>query len=158
GVGGGLVIDCAGTPMLWDGYHGSAAEVGHMILDVSGSARVGKPFSFEQLCSSRAVHFWKDGDALAVEKKARKGDKAAQDVYDTFGFWVGIGVANIVNVVDPEVVVIGGSIAKAWDLFEKNMYTSAEKYIVSSAAKKVKIVRAKLGDDAGAIGAAYLLN
>lgn len=158
GVGGGVVIDCRGKPMLWDGYHGSAAEVGHMILDVSGSARGSEPLSFEQLCSSRAVHFWKDGDALAVEKKAREGDRAAQDTYNTFGFWVGIGVSNIVNVVDPEVVVIGGSIAKAWDLFEKEMYVSAEKYIRSFAAKKTKIVRAKLQDDAGAIGAAYLLS
>ena len=56
-----------------------------------------------------------------------------------------------------EIVVVGGSISKAWDLFEEEMNASAKKYIISTQAKKTKIVRAKLGDDAGALGAAYLI-
>lgn len=157
GIGGGIVFAFGGKPLLWDGEHGSAGEIGEMILDGSGSLGQG-PMSFELLCSSRAHHFWKDGNALAVEQKARAGDTEAQEIYQRFGFWLGIGVANIVNVVNPEIVVVGGSIAKAWDLFEQDMNKAAETYIISSLAKKTKIVRAKLGDDAGALGAAYLLN
>lgn len=148
GVGGGIVLDCNGKPFLWEGYYGGAAEIGHMILDGE--------HDFEYLCSSHAQYLWKGGDPLSIELKARKGDKNSKEIYNKYGFWLGVGVANIVNVLEPQVVVIGGSIAKAWDLFEKDMHATAEKYIISSLAKKTKIVQAKLGDDAGALGAAYL--
>lgn len=149
GVGGGIVLDINGKSLLWEGYSGSSAEVGHMILDGG--------HSFEDLCSSKAQYLWKGRDPLSIEQKARAGDKESVDVYQEYGFWLGIGVANTINVVDPEIVVIGGSLSKAWDLFENEMHMVAKKYIISTLAKKTKIVRAKLGDDAGALGAAYLL-
>jgi glucokinase len=113
--------------------------------------------TFEYLCSSHAQYLWNGEDPLDVEIKARKGDKSSKEIYNKFGFWVGVGVANIVNVMEPESVVIGGGLSKAWDLFETAMLETARKYIGSTEAKKVKIVRAKLGDDAGAVGAAYLV-
>ncbi|MFY9457864.1 MAG: ROK family protein [Candidatus Spechtbacterales bacterium] len=149
GVGGGIVLGINGRPMLWEGHNGGSAEIGHMILD--------RERSFEDLCSSKAEYLWKGEGPLAIEQKALAGDKEAKEVYRKYGFWLGIGVANTINVVDPEIVVIGGSISKAWDLFEKEMRAIAKKYIISTLAKKTKIVRAKLGDDAGALGAAYLI-
>lgn len=149
GVGGGLVLDRNGESFLWEGYYGGAPEAGHMILDGERD--------FEELCSSNAKHLWKGDDPLSIEKKARGGDKKSQGVYKEFGFWLGVGVANVINVVEPQVVVVGGSFSNAWDLFEGEMRRVARKYIESSRAKDTKIVRAKLKDEAGAIGAAYLV-
>ena len=149
GVGGGIVFDIEGKALLYDGYHGSAAEIGHMILD--------KGRSFEDLCSSKARYLWDGRDPLSIEQRARAGDGPSREIYKKYGFWLGVGIANVVNVVNPEIVVVGGSLVKAWDLFEAEMHRTAKKYIVSSLAKKTKIVRAKLGDDAGALGAAYLI-
>jgi len=149
GVGGGIVLDLNGKPFLWNGHNGIAAEVGEMIIDGGRS--------FEDLCSSHANYLWKGKNPKDIEKKARAGDKKSQEIYNKFGFWLGVGVANTVSILDPEIVVIGGGLSNAWDLFEKEMRKSARKYIFSTEAKKTKIVRAKLGDDAGAMGAAYLV-
>lgn len=149
GVGGGIVFDIEDKSFLYDGYHGSAAEIGHMILD--------KGRSFEDLCSSKAQYLWDGREPLSIERKARAGDRSSREVYKKYGFWLGVGIANIVNAVNPEIVVVGGSLAKAWDLFEAEMRRTAKKYIASSLAKKTKITSAKLGEDAGALGAAYLL-
>jgi len=149
GVGGGIVLDRDGEAFLWDGYHGGAAEIGHMILDGERS--------FEDLCSSRSQYLWKGRDPMAIEREARAGNKEYQDVYKKFGFWLGVGIANTINVINPEIVIVGGSISKAWDLFKEEMNKSAKKYIISIQAKETKIVSAKLGDDAGALGAAYLI-
>lgn len=148
GVGGGIVLDCRGNPLLWDGNYGGAAEVGNIILDGE--------HDFEYLCSSHAQYLWKGKDPRIIEDEARRGDKKAQEAYRIFGFWLGVGIANIVNVIEPEMIVIGGSLSKAWDVFYKAMEKSSRTYILSTQAKKTKIVRAKLGDDAGALGAAYL--
>jgi len=148
GVGGGIVMDWKGKSLLWDGHNGSAAEIGHMILDGE--------HSFEELCSSRAQHIWKGEDPLTIEQAANKGDKSAKEAYMNYGYWLGVGVANIINALDPEVVVAGGSISNAWALFEKEMRKSVQKYVLSTQSKNTKIVQARLGNDAGAIGAAYL--
>ena len=149
GVGGGLVIDIDKKSVLYDGYNGSATEVGHMILD--------KDRSFEDLCSSHAQYLWRGIDPLIIEQKALAGDKASREIYNKYGFWLGVGIANCINFIDPQMIVLGGSLSNAWDLFEKEMNITAKKYIISTLAKKTKIVRAKLGDDAAALGAAYLI-
>lgn len=150
GVGGGIILDCRGNPLLWEGNYGGAGEVGHMILDGERD--------FEYRCSSHAQYLWKGRDPRIIEEEARRGDKKAQEAYRIFGFWLGVGIANIVNVIEPEMVVIGGSLSKAWDVFHKAMEKSSRTYILSTQAKKTKIIRAKLGDDAGALGAAYLIH
>ena len=149
GVGGGIVLDRNGESFLWEGNFGGAGEVCEMILDGE--------HTFEYLCSSRAQYLWKGEDPLSVEQKARKGDENSKEIYNKYGFWLGVGIANIANIVEPEFVVVGGGLSKAWDLFENKMRETAVKYIGSTEAKKTKIVRAKLGDDAGAMGAAYLV-
>lgn len=148
GVGAGIVLTCGGKPFLWDGYYGGAGEVGHMILDGNRT--------FEQLCSSRAEHLWKGRAPLEIEQNARAGAESDKEVYREFGFWLGVGIANLINIVEPEIVVIGGGLSNSWDLFEQDMLQSVETHVSSALAKKTKIVRAKLGDDAGALGAAYL--
>jgi len=149
GVGGGIVLDHKEEAFLWDGYSGSAAEIGHMILDGE--------HTFEDLCSSKSYYLWEDEDPLTIEQKAFSGDNKSKEIYRKYGFWLGVGVANTINVVDPEIVVIGGSLSNAWALFEKEMNSTAKNYILSTLSKKTKIVRAKLGDDAAALGAAYLI-
>jgi glucokinase len=150
GVGGGLVFNHNGEPILWQGYHGSAGEVGHMILGNGES-------SFENLCSSKATYLWRNSDPQGAAQRAEEGDMEFVDAYKRFGFWLGVAIANLININNPQTVVIGGSIARSWHLFEEEMLKSVESYVVSAQAKKTKIVRAKLGDEAGALGAAYLI-
>jgi len=72
------------------------------------------------------------------------------------GMYLGIGLANLINILNPEMIVIGGGVVNGWDLFEKHMHQQVEERAFPSLAARVKIVRAKCGDDAGLLGAARL--
>jgi glucokinase len=65
-------------------------------------------------------------------------------------------LANLINILNPEMIVIGGGVVNGWDLFEKEMHQQVEERAFPSLAARVKIVRAKCGDDAGLLGAARL--
>lgn len=143
------MFDIKGTPMIWEGFHGSAGEIGHMILGESAS-------SFTQLCSSQASYLWRNQDPLGAAAKAEAGDVEAKEAYRRFGFWLGVAVSNLINIINPETVVIGGSIAKSSNLFEKDMQKGVEEHVSFPHAKKTKITFSKLGDEGGALGAAYL--
>ncbi len=94
----------------------------------------------------------------ASAEEAYRGDILAQKTYDEFGQYLGIALANIVNIIDPEVIIIGGGVVESSDLFLSKTKKVMKQFILSPEAKKVKIVKGKLGSLAGAIGAALLLN
>ncbi len=78
-------------------------------------------------------------------------------LWKEYGENLGIALAGYVNVLEPEVIVIGGGIAKAWNLFAPQMKKTARSLMVSPLARKqTKILQAGFGTDAGAIGAALL--
>jgi glucokinase len=72
------------------------------------------------------------------------------------GVYLGIGLANLINILNPEMIVIGGGVVNAWDLFEKDLNHQVAERAFPLLADQVKIVPAECGDDAGLLGAANL--
>jgi glucokinase len=133
---------------VYHGAHGGAGEPGNMIIEMENE--IGLEEAYHKLTQNNPKN-------LAVE--AYRGDMLAQKTYDELGKLLGIGMANIVNLIDPESIVIGGGVVESSDLFLTAARKMMQKHIESELArKKVKIVKSKLGNVAGAIGAALLIN
>jgi glucokinase len=89
-----------------------------------------------------------------VAESAAAGDPLARQVMDETGFYLGVGVANLINIMNPEVFVIGGGIAQAEDVLLGPMRRTVAARAVALQAKTARIVAAELGDNAGVMGAA----
>ena len=170
GVGGGIILD----GKLWRGANQSAAEIGHMGVDPFGgvACTCGSRGCLEVYASATAIvrmarearprfagSMLCEYDELTAEQIYRagvKGDDLALEVFRRMGVYLGIGLANLINVLNPEVIVIGGGVVNAWQLFEKHMLQQVAERAFPLPAAKVKIVRAECGDDAGLLGAARL--
>jgi len=177
GVGGGIIID----GKLLHGFTGSAAEVGHMTLEVDGPfCGCGKRGCLEALASRIAIA--REVAALAVRGDApyilencgtdlakirsgalaravAAGDSHVEDVIRRAAYYAGIGVANLINVVSPEAVVLGGGLVEAMEsLYLEEVARAVEDHAMPFIRKDVRIVPAKLGDDAVAMGAARLIH
>lgn len=132
---------------IYKGVHGGAGEPGEMIIDYN--EELGLEDAYHKLTQSNPAH-------MAVE--AYRGDVLAQKVFEEVGQYFGITMANIVNLINPEIFIIGGGVVESSDLFLAKAKKTMTKYINSTvAAKKVKVLKGKLGKDAGAIGAAMLI-
>jgi len=155
GIGGGIVI----RKKIFRGAFGSAGEVGHMTIKSDGfKCSCGNQGCFEEYASEKFFKRKSKLLPLEIEKKAKQGDKKAQKIYREFGQNLGLGLTNIVNILDPDIIVIGGSIAKAGSLILSPAKKEVKKRVLSPQSKKfVKIRVAKLGEFSGAIGAALLL-
>lgn len=171
GVGGGIVLD----GKIFRGFNGVGAELGHMVVNQDGEmCNCGRQGCWEAYASvSALIRLTKDAmeknpdsimhEVAAEEGKvsgltsfvaAKKGDKAAQAVVDKYFEYIGVGITNIVNIFQPEKVVIGGSISKEGDYLLKPVQKFVEKYDYNRYMKKAKIEIATLFGDAGIIGAA----
>jgi len=84
------------------------------------------------------------------------GDELAIEVFRRMGVYLGIGLANLINILNPETIVIGGGVVNGWSLFEKHMNHEVAARAFPIPAEQVKIVPAECGDDAGLLGAARL--
>jgi len=176
GIGGGIIVEGE----VLRGATGGAAEVGHIIIadGVGGSANgahgrleslAGRDPIIERatlkLESGRASLLWdsiKTSDAIqqqitpaSIDEAAEAGDALAIEVLQETGHYVGLGIASMVNVFNPEVVVIGGKISRSNTLFGTALRT-ARASAVGSILASAKIVHAELGDNAGIMGAAEL--
>jgi len=175
GIGGGLVVDGE----LYSGFGHTAGEIGHMVLEVSGpKCGCGNKGCFEALASRTAIFQQiksgiKDGqktlltemlgDDLAdlrsgdLRKAIRKGDKFVDRIIEGAAEYIGIATANLVNVLNPEVVVLGGGVVEALsDEMMSVIIETAKDYAMPGALKGVEIIASKLGDNAGITGAAVL--
>jgi glucokinase len=94
--------------------------------------------------------------AVRVYEAGREGDALALAVFKRFGMYLGIGLANIINLIDPQIIVITGGAANGWDLFASEMYRQVGECAFRTIAQQVKIARAECGDNAGLLGAARL--
>ena len=155
GIGGGIVI----KKKIYRGAFGSAGEIGHMVIKSGGfKCSCGSSGCFEKYASEKFFKRKSKLLPLELEKKAKKGDKKAKRIYLEFSQNLGIGLTNIINILDPDIIVIGGSIAKAGSLILNPAKKEVKKRVLSPQSKKsVKIRVAKLGEFSGAIGAALLL-
>lgn len=131
---------------IYRGAHGSAAEAGWLTVDFKEGIRL-----------EEAFHKLMQDSPAALADEAYRGDVLAQKSYDEFGHYLGISLANVVNILDPEIIIAGGGVIESSDLFLARAKKIMKQYIKSPEAKVVKIVKGKLGANAGAIGAALLV-
>ena len=157
GVGGGLIIN--GKPFR--GKDGTAGELGHVCVEPQGvPCGCGGRGCIEQYASATAiVRMAREAgmnvsSSFDVYRAAGEGSVEADQVFRKMGSYLGIGIASLINVLNPEMVVLGGGVSAAWDRF---IGTVADEISVRSfrePAARARIVRAELGDDAGILGAA----
>jgi glucokinase len=153
GIGGGIVID----RKIYRGATGSAGEFGHMIIDSKGyTCGCGNVGCFEALGSGTAIKKRAGMDAISVELAARQGDKKALKVIEKTAHYLAIGIANLVNIFNPELVILGGGVSQMRELLLTPIRKEFKKYALTLPAKSVKIVRAKLRTEAGVLGAVAL--
>jgi len=160
GIGGALVIG----GQLRRGAYGTAGEIGHLLVERDGRpCPCGSRGCWEQYASGRAfLRAARDSGfdvahGSAVTAAAEAGDEIALEVFDEVGTWLGFGIAGLVAVLDPEVVVIGGGLSAAGDLLLAPTRRAFEDYLTARGRHpEPRIVVAALGADAGLIGAADL--
>ena len=169
GVGGGIILD----GKLWRGADGSAGEVGHTPVDPLGGVKCkcGSTGCLEMFASATAIvrltraalprhpDSMLSGDSFSakeVYEAGIKGDTLAIEVLENLGRSLGIGIANLLNLLNPEVIVIGGRVANAWQLFAEPMHQEIRARAFPLPAQSVRIIPAECGDDAGLLGAARL--
>ena len=97
-----------------------------------------------------------DLDAVKVFRLGKAGDALCIEVFRRAGMYLGIALAGLINVLNPEAIVIGGGAADGWDLFIDATTAEIRKRAFREPAERARIVRASLGSDAGIVGAAYL--
>jgi len=148
GIGCGLIIDGE----IYNGKEGgSAGECGHMVIDKNS-----KNGSFEDLASGKFIKrvYGKSGEILFADAKGEKAQ--AKKVCREFGENLGLGLANIINMMNPEAVIIGGGIAEAIKPILPVVKAGIKKYVMSPKAKNTPVIISKIGVYAPAIGAALL--
>ncbi len=175
GIGGGVV---AGSALI-RGANGFTGEIGHMVVDPDGPpCPCGRSGCWERYASGSGlarlareaavgrrlgrVVALAGGDAEHVrgehvQAAAREGDTDALQVIDAFGRWVALGLANLTNILDPQVFVLGGGLAAAADLYLSPIQAWFARLLYSPDLRPhPKLVFAELGERAGAVGAALL--
>ena len=157
GVGGGIVVD----GKIWDGRHGIAGEWGHNFLDESGGpCYCGKTGCVETVISGPATERYYHsiaGERLKLKDiVARDGsDAAATATIDRLCHFFGKGVSVITNLLDPDVIVVGGGVGNIQALYSRGL-DSLKKHIFNNRVE-VPLLKPSLGDSAGVFGAAALV-
>ncbi|MEJ2739652.1 MAG: ROK family protein [Dehalococcoidia bacterium] len=171
GIGGGIIID----GKLYEGSTGSAGELGHMTINAEGPrCNCGSYGCLEVLASGTAVareaverinrgetsllkDMKEDASNIRAEdvaKAAKQGDKLAAEIIADASYYLGIGLANIVNIFNPQVIIIGGGMSKMGRMLIEPAKKVVKQRAFKLPARAAHIVRARLGNDSGIIGAA----
>jgi glucokinase len=161
GVGGGLIFD----NKLYRGEGFVAGEIGHMPLNETGPVcNCGGRGCFEtyvgnQRLLAKAREIFRNNHITLpdIRKMAEKKDPQAILFWQDVGFHIGHGLIGVVNLLNPRLIIIGGGVSNNFSLFIKPVRNIIGQYSMKVQAKMVKIVRAKLGDDAGILGANVLV-
>jgi glucokinase len=176
GVGGGIIVD----GKLWNGADGMAGEIGHITIYPDGArCNCGNSGCLESYASASAIRrMVKEGLAdknletvirkkvknvpkekipEVVQEAAIEGDKFALGIWEEVGKALGIAIANLVNLLNVEMIVIGGGLSNAWELFIDRARREARERGLRAPIERVRVVKTVLGDDAGPLGAGYLV-
>lgn len=169
GLGAGLILD----GKLYRGTNGNAGEVGHIRLDIDGPVGFGKAGSFEGFCSGGGIAklawakahealisgvtplYYREGmtesevTAGTVAEAAHKGDATALEVYRISGERLGRGLAIIVDVLNPELIVIGSIFARSGELLRDAMQKELDREALLPSLNVTRVVPAELGDSVG---------
>ena len=172
GIGGGIIIN----GKLYSGRCGSAGEIGHMTVDVNGPrCNCGNIGCWEMLASGtamakEAIRRIEQGEKSSLTKlvedkienitaekvslAAQDGDPLALEVILKAATYLGVGMVNLVNIFNPEMIIVGGGVAQMGDLLLEPARQVVKERAFPLSAQAVCIVPAQLGDDAGVLGAA----
>jgi glucokinase len=155
GVGGAALVD----GRLLRGQIGRAGHLGHISLDPTGPPDVARtPGSLEDAigdCTVKARSGGRFASTAKLVAASKAGDRYAQGVWLKSVRALAAGVASLINVLDPEVVVIGGGIAQAGHALFRPLKSYLNAFEWRPGGKKARVVPAQLGDRAGAFGAAW---
>jgi glucokinase len=169
GVGGGVIIDGE----LLRGADGMAAELGHIAVDANGArCNCGSTGCLETFASATGFlrmlreELGQNHDSTLkivsgvtpaiIYEHAKAGDAVARSVIQNAGIGLGIGMASLVNIFNPEMIIVGGGLAAAWDLLMPPAIETMMKRAFKAPAARVKVTHALLEDQAGVLGSAYL--
>lgn len=174
GIGGGIIS----RGRVLHGHLGMAGELGHMTVEPNSRVRCGcgNRGCLEVYASATAIARMADEaiaagasplladmkrakgklNALLVEKAARAGDGAARRIYERMGCWLGRGLADLVNIFNFPLYLVGGGVVAGWTLFAPSMFAEVKKRSLTYRETETRIEKAKLGSKAGMFGAAYL--
>ncbi len=152
GVGGVFAVD----GHVYQGHDGTAGELGHQTIDPDGpSCHCGNNGCLEAFArADRLAEACGADTAEEAVERAHAGDKAALAGLTSVGRYLGIGIANMITVITPDRVVIGGGVAAAGDLLLDPIRAEVTRRVHVTSLDNVAIVTAELGTWAGAIGAA----
>ncbi len=174
GIGGGIIVD----GKLLDGADGGAGEIGHMVINPGGRGGNSAFGSVEgetqrDAIIERAARKIQEGYATSlgervdfnrfaltpaiIAEEAQKGDAIALEVFEETGYYLGLCVTNLIDILNPEMVVIGGGIAQAGDILLDPIRRTVTATAIRSLAKSCRIVPAELGDNAGVFGGAAII-
>ena len=175
GIGGGLVLD----GKLYGGFNRTAGEVGHMVIEVGGpECGCGNKGCFEALASRTAIFrqiqqairdggktvltemLGEDLDGMKsgdLRKAIKRGDKLVEKIVENAAEYTGIAVANLINILNPEIVVLGGGVIDALeDEMMAIIVETAFDYAMPGTTNGIEIIASRLGDHAGITGGAVL--
>ncbi|OHD54214.1 MAG: hypothetical protein A2Y33_12990 [Spirochaetes bacterium GWF1_51_8] len=171
GIGGAIFINGD----LYGGVNNYAGEVGHMIIIVNGlQCTCGSMGCWEAYGSATSMikrakalvergiktsllkHYPDDINAKVIVKEAAAGDMAAKEIIISTGKYIGIGLANLINIFNPELCIVGGGVSLAGEILFKEILKYAQINTLPRAWDVVEIEQAKLGNKAGILGSAAL--
>ena len=171
GVGSGFILNHA----IWHGSNDLAGELGHTVLVPDGlPCKCGRKGCLEAYVSAtgivnRTASALRAGrssslnvcnkpgnplTSLAVYEHAERGDRLARDIFEETGRYLGIALANVLNLLDLEMIIIGGRVARAGAMLLQPTIHEVSKMALGAAYHPAHILQAQLGDHAGVIGAA----
>ncbi|MBT9137549.1 MAG: Glucokinase [Syntrophomonadaceae bacterium] len=175
GVGGALIVN----GKLYHGAALTAAEIGHIPVNMNGPlCNCGGRGCLERYVGNRFIveraveRIEREGGSLIVglvggdlgkvtpeiiSQAALKGDKLSVEIWNEVGRYIGVAIAGLANLLNPEIVIIGGGVANADFLVFDEIKATIKKRAMRMPAKMVRVVPAKLGGDAGMIGAGILV-
>ncbi|HEV3513262.1 MAG TPA: ROK family protein [Candidatus Sulfotelmatobacter sp.] len=163
GIGGGIIFD----GQLYRGVDGAHPEVGHQVIDPAGpQCTCGFHGCWESLAAGPAMVAWLERNAPAnyphrqgltakrICELALEGDGLAQQAVETEAFYLGMGLANLINLFTPDAIVLSGSVMKSAPLFMDRIHALIRSGCRFVPAAKTELTLASLGDDTNLIGAA----
>ncbi len=172
GIGGGIITD----GKIYSGASGAAGEVGHMTINDEGPiCNCGNRGCWETLASGTALarearHRIKEGvrtsileyaagdvekvTAQVIHSAAEQGDSLAKELIARTGYYVGVGLANLINIFNPELIVIGGGLSNIGDMLLEPAFKVAGERAYEEAFQAVRFASAELGRNSGVLGAA----
>ena len=163
GIGGGIIID----GQLYRGVDGAHPEVGHQVIDPAGpQCTCGFHGCWESLAAGPAMVAWLERNAPAdyphrqgitakrICELALEGDALAKQAVETEAFYLGMGLANLINLFTPDAIVLSGSVMKSATLFMDRIRSLIRSGCRFVPAEKTELMLASLGDDTNLIGAA----